>query len=258
MALETLSKFYYGHNVTTSNNKLGFDEGSGELTAEISVGEYTLTEYADEIATALNTAGNLEYTTSLDRETRKITISAGSNFSLLVNSSSTSSSSTFSLAGFTGSDLSGSSSYEGDSSSGSEYKPQFWLENYIPKENDARRIGSSRNESSSGKVQVFSYGLVRFVTFNIIFITDINQGDNGAIETDLSGESNANDFMEYCTAARPIEFMPDRDNTSDFVKLLIERTPQSEDGTAYKLREMLNRGLSGYYQTGRLVWREQD
>lgn len=255
MAIETLSSFYYGHDVSDENNKIGFDEGSGELTATIAVGEYTLEEYADQVAVAMNDAGTQTYSVSVDRTNRKLTISASSNFSLLVNSSATDSTTAYTLMGFTGADLTGSNSYTGDTGSGKEYRPQFWLNNYVPKENKLKRVSSARSQSASGNVQVFSFGEIKFVVFEIMFATDIDQGTRGAIETNLSGVADLNDFMSYATGIRPVEFMPDRDTPNTFDKLLLENTPQSGDGTDYELQEMLGRGLAGYYMSGRLEWR---
>lgn len=256
MAIETRSAFYFGHNVTASNNRISFDEGSGELNATIEIGAVTLTTFASRVAAAMTSAGTQTYSASVDRSTREITISASSNFSLLVSSGSTTGTSAYSLIGFTGADRSGSNSYTGNNGSGQQYRPQFWLMDYVPKENLSRRIDTARNQSSSGKVEVISFGRIEFVKMNITYITNISQGANSdVIETNLTGVADANTFMRYITEIRPIEFMPDRDAPNTKSDLLLEKTPSSGQGTDYELKELLGRGLAGYYETGELEFR---
>ena len=84
MSLNTMIKFYFGHNVTSSNSKLDFQEGAGsELTATLNVGDYSLTEYATELQRALNDAGALTFTVTVARATRYVTIAATGAFTLL-------------------------------------------------------------------------------------------------------------------------------------------------------------------------------
>ena len=256
MGLETKSKFYYGYTVDSNNNKIDFNEGGGELTGTLSFGDYSMTDFASELSVALNDAGGQTYTVSVDRDTRAITISASLNFDLLISSGTNSGTSVYTTAGFTGADQTSTNSYTG-SATGSEYKPQFLLDQYVPSENNKERLFSTRKESASGKVEVVSFGTVSNVTMNITFITDINQGTNGAIETDLSGVSNARLFLDHITEVKPVEFMPDRDTTSTFEKLILLSTPQSKDGTNYELKELFSKGLANYYETGKLLFRVQ-
>ena len=124
--INTYSGWTYGHTIDDNNKFLEFEEAvSGILVAELNVGSYSLQEFVNEISRAMNAKSlNLTYTTSLDRTTRKIIISGSDNFNLLISSGTTSSQSVYPLIGFTGSiDLSGSSSYESDSPSGSFFEP---------------------------------------------------------------------------------------------------------------------------------------
>ena len=50
--------------------------------------------------------------------------------------------------------------------------------------------------------------------------------------------------------------MPDIDDVNTFKKILLDRTPESRVGTDYKLKELINRNLTDYYETGRLVFRD--
>ena len=70
--IKTKSKFYYGHTIDIDNNLLDFKEGAGaELTATLSVGEYSLTNFVTELIRALNDAGSLTYSGSLNRTTKR-------------------------------------------------------------------------------------------------------------------------------------------------------------------------------------------
>mgnify|MGYP003973132581 CR=1 FL=1 len=54
------------YNVDIYNNKIDFDEGSGELSATITPGQYTTSTLAVEVKTALETAGTLTYNVAFD------------------------------------------------------------------------------------------------------------------------------------------------------------------------------------------------
>ena len=71
-----LSRFIVLSNV---NNKIDFDEGAGEVTAEVTAGTYDAEDLASAIATAMNLAGLLSYTCAYDHETQKFTITASSS-----------------------------------------------------------------------------------------------------------------------------------------------------------------------------------
>ena len=101
---------------------------------------------------------------------------------------------------------------------------------------------------------MISFGTVNFTELNIPFITDIDQGSNGAIETNLTGVADARAFLTAITTKNPLEFMKDRDSIT-FEKLILESTKEARDGTGYRLNELFNRGLAGYYETGKLVFR---
>jgi hypothetical protein len=97
MTIETRSKFYYGHTVNEANLYINFDDGSGEVTAQLRAGSYSLTDYVTEVARAMNEVGGQEYTVTVDRSTRLITISASANFSILFLSGTNSSQSAIDL-----------------------------------------------------------------------------------------------------------------------------------------------------------------
>lgn len=254
MSLSTFSTFYYGHSVTSENNIIDFDEGGSPLIAEVAVGNYTLTDFAVAVRDALNTAGAFTYTVSIDRLNRLLTISATGNFNLLVATGAHLGTSAFPLIGFSGSDRTGLSSYQGNLSSGSEYLPQFVLQDYVPSENFKKAVSASVNESANGDVEVIKFGSVRFTEFNIMFITNLKT-DGKLMRFNPTGVEDANDFLDYVTNAGPIEFMRDVSNRGVFESLRIESTQENKDGIDYKLRELYDRGVPNVFETGRLRFR---
>lgn len=100
--------------VRSTNQKLDFKDASAgpELTATLTVGNYTPTSLASEIKTQMEAVGAQVYTVSFSATTGKWTITTdGSDLELLASSGSNSGTSIFSSIGFTGSDFVGNVSY---------------------------------------------------------------------------------------------------------------------------------------------------
>lgn len=253
MGLKTYSSFIYGHNITESNYFIDFSEdGINEKVAEIQIGSYTLTGFVDAMLTAMNKVGDQEYTASLDRFTRKITIEASSNFDLYITTGTHSEISAFQLMGFT-SDKSGSNSYTSDIASGFEYKPQFILQQYIDFEDNVKTSNSSVNESASGIVEVVSFGKVKFMECNITLATDIVP--QTAIIENPNGVSDLRSFMNYLINKYKVEFIKDISDYNSYTSCILESTTDDSKGTAFKLYELYSRKLFGYYETRNLKFR---
>lgn len=82
------------------NDKLDFNEGSGELTATITAGTYIPTALATEIETQLNAVGSLLWTCTYDSDDEEFTISVESSSSILWNSGTNSSTTIGKAIGF--------------------------------------------------------------------------------------------------------------------------------------------------------------
>jgi len=255
MSLTTYSKFYFGHTVTTTNQYLDFSEGGGELTAIITAGEYSLTDFAQAIEDALNSAGALVYTVTVTRSTQKLTIAATGTFSLLGNTGTHVGADIFSLMGFTNTNQTGAATYTGSAISGSVYAPQFILQDHVPSDNFQQAADASVTKTANGTVEVVKFGTEKFVQFRIRFSNDITQPSAGPIKSNASGVSNLRTFMQYITERSPIEFMPNENATSTFQTLAFEKSADSSTGTGYKLKELFDRGLPGYYDTEILTFR---
>lgn len=100
--------------IDSSNNKIDFKESSGgsTLTATLTSGFYSITEFCAEVKAQLESAGASTYTVSFDTSTRKFTIATdGSYLSLLFLTGSNGETSCYNELGFNIEDQTGSTSY---------------------------------------------------------------------------------------------------------------------------------------------------
>lgn len=253
MALSTFSKFWFGHTVDATNYAVDFDEGGAELQADIAYGNYSPTEYLVAVKTALDAAGALTYTVSLNRSTRKITISSTSNFTLRANTGTRGSVSAWDMLGYTtASNKTGASTYTATNETGDEYKPQAIMDQHIASENWLEKNDAVVNESSSGIIQVVYFGDVSYIQGNIRLSNDYTSSQS-QIETQANGVANLRAFMNYAISKSKFEFMPDRSTPSTYYKCILESTEKSKNGIAYQLKEIKN--AAGYFETGKLVMR---
>lgn len=254
MSLQTRIAIYYGHSVTKDNYAVDFDEGGAELQATLRVRDYTLTEYAAEVKRALDAVGALTYTVTIDRDTRQLTISAPSNFTLRTNTGTRFGTSAYPMMGFsTAADHTGDDTYEGENGSGSEYVSQTIPKDYVAPEDWENEQDASVNVAASGRVQVLTFGQVQFFELLIWGITDIAQNSGSTITTNGTGRVSARNLMKYLKTKQKIEFMRDISDRDAFEKCLLESSPANKEGTEYKLKEIDKWRL--YYDTGLLKFR---
>ena len=255
MSLKTFSIFYYGHTVTQSNYNINFTEGAGpEQTAELNIGEYSLEDFADEVKRALDAQGALTYTVSVNRATGTLSISATGVFGLLVATGSQFGTSAFPLMGFSGGDSTGLNNYTGNNSCGSQYEPQFILQDHIPTTAFQSTVETSINKAADGNLEIINFGTEKFLQCNIKYITNIPQ-DGQIIKSNRTGYEDAVSFMQYITTRAPIEFMANINNRLSFETVRLESTPDFSNGTGFKLKELYDKGLPDYFDTGVLKFR---
>lgn len=256
MALSTHSVFYFGFVINSANNLLNFDEGGGELTATFNIDDYSTSEMVTEITRALNAAGGHTYSCSFNRVTRKFTISADGTFSLLISTGSQTTNSPFTLLGFTGADTASATSQVSNIEAGDVYFPQFILQDFVDKDNQQNFIDSTVHRSGAGDIQVVQFGREKFFEMNIRFITDKQTCD--PIRFNPTGVADAQRFMESITTKAKFEFMKDVDDRTTFDVVILESTPESKDGTNFKLKERFNDNLPDWFDTGILKLRFVD
>ena len=248
MTVKTRSKFYYGFIADNTKTDLIFNEGAGELLATVRVSQYSPTGLAIEVARALTEAGTQDYYCTFNRDARTFTIDSTANFDLLITSGVTSSSA-FSLLGFTGADLVGLNTYTGNIA-GKAFLPQFMLQGFIDFQDNEGFASATVKKTASGEVEVVSFGSESFAEMNISYQTNLPQGVGAPLENDPTGVENLREFMRYCIKKAPIEFMPDRGDTSVFTSCILESTTKSKDGVAFKLKELYGKGLIDYFESG--------
>jgi hypothetical protein len=252
--LLTQSVFYYGHIVTGLNRSIDFDEGGLELKATLRVGNYSATEYAAEWQRALRIAGTQNYVVTLNRATQKLTVSAPLNFTLRRSTGSRIGTSAWVMSGFgLGPDLTGSASYTAAGITGKKYRPQYILESYTSPEHSIVKESATVNDTPAGLVQQLSFGDGTRITMNIHLITDKTGLKNINFFENVNGISDALDFMSYLLTKGRVEFMPNINATSNFVKCFLDSTKDDRDAKRFVLKNMK---VPDFYETGVLVFRK--
>lgn len=255
MSLGTFSTFYFGLQITKDNNLLNFDEGGGELTAELNIGGYTHTTILDELERALNAAGGFTYTATMNRTNRKVTIAAGSTFTLYTQTGSQVANSPWQLLGYSQlANHTGTNTYQSEAGAGYEYLPQFILQDHVDTMNWVQAAEASVNKSARGDIEVVTFGNESFLQCNIKYITNITQ-DGSVIHTNGSGVSDVVFFLNYVIQKAPIEYIKDVAQRDTFEPVLLESTPDNSKGVGFKLKELYDQGLPGYFETGALKFR---
>lgn len=253
--LNTLSVFYYGFLISKNNQNLDFNEGSGELTALLNVGDYTFEEILVELETALNLAGTLDYTVTGNRTTRVITIAASGTFSLLCATGSHLGTEGYSILGFNiATDKTGAATYNGTAGAGSEYRPQTLLKDYIKPEDWELKESAVVSVSANGQVQTVSFGDGQRMQCNIIAATNLTNLKNQDFYENATGEEELRNFLRYLITKSKIEFMPDVSTRNVFYKLLLESTAADKNGVTYKIQHVDK--TMKYYQSGLLTFRK--
>jgi hypothetical protein len=201
------------------------------------------------VQSILNSSGELEYTVTLSRATHLITISASDEFELPVINGPTAGNSVFGILGFTTTDRTGADSYTADTPIGFQYSPQFKLQSYVPKEHFTESADATVNKSADGRVEVVRFGLDEKIEMDIKFITDLVMDDTH-IKNNPSGVSEALSFLRYITQKKRFEFVPDVEEPSTVIKVLLESFPGYSKGTGFKLKELIGQNLPDIYETG--------
>lgn len=254
MALETRPEFFWFTPITIENYYLDFAEGGPTLFAQLTIGAKTPREVVEATATAMNAAGGQTYTVTLDRNTRLVTISAPGNFELYPDTGSHNATTMLKELGFT-TDRSGSNSYVADTQMGFTFRPQFLIQNFTPFENLEESTASVVNESAKGIIEVFKFGQRNFMRLRMLFVTDLDMGEGNIIETQASALANMRTYLQFATTKSPHDFVPNRSSPSIFTEMLLESTPRSKKGTGFEIREMTDRNLANYYDSGLLTYR---
>ena len=247
--INTFSKFYYGYVITSTTKYLDFNEGSGQLTAILRVGHYTLQTLCDEISFQMNDVGAYGYTVTPNRTTRIITISASGTFKVLASTGTNVVNGCYSAIGLSASDGSYATSRVGTTAIGTVYTPQYKLQDYVSSSDSQMLRDATIIKSASGVSEVISFGTDMFFEFNIKFATDIYQPSSGPITNNNAGVANLRSLMQYLMNQYEVELMPNKDDPTVAYRLVLDGMKE------YKLKEQYANGLVGYFETGVLKFR---
>lgn len=255
MALAKHSKFYYINPVTDANFYLNFSEdGIIELTAEVQIGEFTPEVLAEKVENALNEAGAETYTVTFNRVTRTYLITATGNFQLLLFSGMQVGNDLWPLLAFTGADTALATSHESNGIAGFMFEPQFILQDYVSSDQYQESIKGVQNVSANGIVEVVSFGLQQFIEMKMLFQNNLNTG-GWPIKKSSTGYTDLISFMSFIIRKIPIEFMEDGSDLNTFENIILESTSSNQAGLGFKIMEMTDRQIAGYYETGLLKFR---
>lgn len=252
MSLRNHSKFIYGHIINDTNRYICFKEGVGpEKIAELPVGRYTLTKFTEIVASSLNTYSALDWAVTVDRSTRIITMTSSSTASILWASGSLFVQSPAEIAGFAVADQLNATSFVGSFASGTEYAPQFPLQDYTPSTNNKKMVNGVVSKSATGdQVSIQAFGVDRFMKCNIKWIT--NNPTDGLLRFNPQAVEEAVAFMDYIVEKNPIEFIENELVPETFLRMYLESSASDSNGLAYELTEYTGQDAPGFFETGRL------
>ncbi len=254
--ITTFSKFIYGTTITSANNLGDFKEGATSFIATLGNSPMTLGEIVVAVAAAFNMVGGQTYTVSINRTSGLVTISAASNFSLLLSSGISVGQSFWSILGFhQGADLTGSNTYTGSVQAGSTYLPQFLLQSYVGPNEYRKSIDPTVNRTATGRTELVSFGVDQMIEMDIQFITNLVM-DGVVIKNNPNGLTQADAFLQDITNGKSrFEFVPDILNPGTFLKVVCDVTQGFNDGSGYKLQEQYMQNLPGVFNTGVILLR---
>lgn len=252
------SRFYYIDDITDTNYFINFREPNAanvELTALVPLGQYTPRELAIAVTNALNVAGTLNYSVTYSRQDNRYVISANDDFILLTQSGSNAGVSAYPVLGFNiDADKAQTDAIISDNEVAYIFEPQFWLQDYVPSRFNKSAVNGTQVISATGVVEVVSFGLQKKVELNIRYQNNRNERSS-ALKASSVGIDDLEHFMDFLITKAPVEFIFNENNLNVFEDLILEQSPGFSDGLGYRLIEMTGQDLSGYYETGRLIFR---
>lgn len=235
MALKDKSLFLYGFEINNTNQNLPFKASSGgaALNAVIPASFYTLATLATAIAAALNATDTANvYTVTVDRTAgsnlqNRITIATNGAFlSLLFSTGTLAASSIRDVINFGHSDLTGSTSYQNSTTSGTAFKTGWYGKNYqIPSAN-LRSIGSV-NVATDGTKENIWWSIQQFLSVEFQYEAQADVLVTWA------------PFLEWMSKGRPFDFTPEVGTPATFYSVTLDKSNTDPKGMGITMKEML-------------------
>lgn len=249
MALTKLSSFLYSYTVTTSNRNLDFKITAlgSTLTAVLRLGTYSLPQLCEEITRAMgeqDATNSYTVTPSYTSATaNRVTIAtSGAYLDLLFLTGPNASTSCRTLIGFNATDRTGSTSYLGNSTTGTYLFPAQIGYTYQPTDTQ-KKVQGVVNVSASGVKETVVFSTQEF--FQIEF----------KYEPQATAFVDWEAFFSWAITGAELLFTPDITAYSTVVRCTLERTDFDGKGLGYLMKEMLP-DFPFYYRTGILQFRK--
>jgi hypothetical protein len=248
MALTARSLFLYGFQVTELNRSIDFRAVALETPrqATLRLGFYSLTSLAQEVVRAMQAADpSRTYTVPIDRtggglENRASIVTNGDHLELLFATGPRAASTAATLLGFTATDKTGATSYQGSSSAGTALVTDYQGFNYV---------SPTRFKNISGSVNVSASGIKESIVHQIQSFWQVEFRYEPESKIDAWSS-----FLQWAIQQRLLEFTPEITAPSVVLEGTLESTPQNGQGLGFMLNEMLP-SFPGLYQTGTLKFR---
>lgn len=249
MALKARSLFLYGFQVTELNSSIDFRAVAAETPrqATLRLGFYSLTSLAAEWVRALQTADpDRTYTSTIDRtvasglQNRVEFETDGAHLEFLFLTGPRAASSAGPHLGFLVQDYTGATSYTSAASAGTALISEYEGFNYVSPSR-MKQISGSVNISAGGIKESIVHQVQRFWQVDFRFEPD-------------SKLDEWEEFMDWAIEQRLLEFTPEISSPTVVFEGTLEKTPQSGQGLAYTLQEMLP-NFPDLFQTGSLTFR---
>lgn len=199
------SSFYYNPlEVTSSNEKIDFNEGAAEITATLPIRWYKDPyELAEAVEDAMNLVATATITVTYDDSTRKFTIASdGGTFQLTWAGGTNTASSAKTLLGFTSADDTGAVSYASDTA-------LTFAASYTPNYDEAEPLVAKGNEVLFGTSTEVSCFDAKSVTFNLAnTLADIPElcSESGSAGKIVGERVVSVDIVAYLSTGQAEEF----------------------------------------------------
>lgn len=250
MALKDKSLFLYGFEVNSTNQYLPFKNSGGgsEIDAVIPTAFYTLSTLAAAIALAMNTADPANtYSVTIDRTVssnlqNRITIATNGAFlSLLFNTGTVAATSIRDLINFGHSDLTGATSYQNSTTSGTSLKTAWYGHNYQPPTANLKTIGAV-NVSASGVKEGIWWSIQQFIEVEFMY------------EAEADVLVSWVPLMNWMIKQRPFELTPEIKTPATTYSVTLEKSSADGKGLGMVMKPQLP-DFPLMYTTGPLQFR---
>lgn len=252
-------KFKYGWAIDCSNKKFSIKENGVDLEITLLEGSYGFNSFGDMLQSQLNCWANSNYVVTYDRASCKYTITPdtgtiGFNFDSIAPS-------VFdpTLLGFEKQDYPEQAFWESPVNAGFEYCVQFPAQSLVLEDYNFELTDAAVCRSAKGRVQTAYFSEDSYIEFEIQYASNKIR-TNCIRSVFIQNETGVEDlikFMKFATKKHTLDLMIDKDDPDTFIEVILDRTRQSRNGTAFALQELFAINLPCFFNTGVLRFRRK-